>query len=125
MIDRRELGAIFLGGALGTLVRAGVVEALGHGAPEWPWETFLVNVVGCFLLGWFAVAVPEGGYRRPMLMAGLCGALTTFSTVQLELLQMLDEGRVGLAALYVSGSVAAGYLGVVGATRLARRWSFR
>lgn len=125
MIDRRELGAIFLGGALGTLVRAGVVEALGHGVPEWPWATFLVNVVGCFLLGWFAVAVPERGHRRPLLMAGFCGALTTFSTVQLELLEMLDEGRVGLAGLYVSGSVAAGYLGVVCATRLARRWSFR
>jgi CrcB protein len=84
-----------------------------------------VNVVGCFLLGWFVVAVPEGGHGRPLLMAGFCGALTTFSTVQLELLQMLDEARVGLAALYVSGSVAAGYLGVVCATRLARRWSFR
>lgn len=125
MIDRRELGAIFLGGALGTLVRAGMVEALGHGAPEWPWATFLVNVVGCFLLGWFAVAVPEGGHRRPLLMAGFCGALTTFSTVQLELLEMLEEGRAGLAGLYVSGSVIAGYLGVVCATRLARHWSFR
>lgn len=125
MIDRRELGAIFVGGALGTLARAGIVEALGHGAPEWPWATFLVNVVGTFALGWFAVAVPEGGYRRPLLMVGFCGALTTFSTVQLELLEMLDEGRVGLAGLYVSGSVAAGYLGVVFATRLAQRWSFR
>jgi CrcB protein len=125
MVDRRELGAIFIGGALGTLVRAGLVEALGHGATEWPWATFSVNVVGCFLLGWFAMAVPEGGYRRPLLMAGFCGALTTFSTVQLELLQMLDEGMVGLAGLYVTGSVVAGYLGVVCATKLARRWSFR
>lgn len=125
MIDRREMGAIFLGGALGTLVRAGVVEALGHGAPEWPWATFLVNVAGSFLLGWFVIALPERSYRRPLLMAGFCGALTTFSTVQLELLQMLDEGQVALAALYVSGSVAAGYLGVVCAARLARRWSFR
>jgi fluoride exporter len=125
MIDRRELEAIFIGGALGTLVRAGVVEALGRGPSEWPWETFLVNVAGAFLLGWFAVAVPAGSYRRPLLMAGFCGALTTFSTVQLELLQMLDEGRVGLAGLYVSGSVVAGYLGVVCATSLAQRWSFR
>ncbi len=125
MSDRRELGATFLGGTLGTLVRAGVVEALGHGAPEWPWATFLVNVVGAFLLGWFVVAVAEGSYRRPLLMAGFCGGLTTFSTVQLELLQMLDEGRVGLAGLYVLGSVLAGYLGVVCATRLARRWSLR
>lgn len=125
MIDRRELGAIFLGGALGTLLRAGVVEALGHGAPEWPWATFLVNVMGAFLLGWLVTALPEKSYRRPLLMAGFCGALTTFSTVQLELLEMLDGGRVGLAALYGSGSIVAGYLGVVAAIRLARRWSFR
>jgi len=125
MVDRRELGAIFLGGALGTLARAGIVEWLGHGAPEWPWATFLVNVAGAFLLGWFAVTGPEGSLRRPLLTAGFCGGLTTFSTVQLELLEMLDEGRAGLAALYASGSVAAGYLGVVCATRLARRWSLR
>jgi len=125
MVNRRELGAIFIGGALGTLVRAGLVEALGYGATEWPWATFLVNVAGCFLLGWFAMALPEGGYRRPLLMAGFCGALTTFSTLQLELLQMLDKGMVGLAGLYVTGSVVAGYLGVVCATKLAQRWSFR
>jgi CrcB protein len=125
MIDRRELGAIFVGGALGTLVRAGMVEALGHGAPEWPWATFLVNVVGAFLLGWLAVGLPERSYRRPLLMAGFCGALTTFSTLQLELLEMLDEGSIGLAAIYALGSIVAGYLGIVLATRLAQRWSFR
>jgi CrcB protein len=125
MIDRRELGAIFLGGALGTLARAGVVEALGHGAPEWPWATFGVNVVGAFLLGWFVIGLPEQGYRRPLLMAGFCGSLTTFSTLQLELLEMLDAGRVGLAAVYAGGSIAAGYLGVVAAGGMARRWSFR
>ncbi|HEX2265598.1 MAG TPA: fluoride efflux transporter CrcB [Solirubrobacterales bacterium] len=125
MIDRRELGAIFLGGALGTLVRAGVVEALGHGAPEWPWATFLVNVAGAFLLGWFVIGLPEKSHRRPLLMAGFCGSLTTFSTLQLELLEMLDAGRVGLAGLYGMGSVVAGYLGVVCAMATARRWRLR
>jgi fluoride exporter len=124
MVDRRELGAIFLGGAMGTLVRAGVVEALGHGAPEWPWATFSVNVIGAFLLGWFVIALPKEGYRRPLLMAGFCGGLTTFSTLQLELLEMLDEGSTGLAILYLLGSILAGYLGAF-AGALARRWEFR
>lgn len=124
MIDRRELGAIFLGGALGTLLRAGAVEAFGQGA-EWPWTTFTVNVVRAFLLGWFVIALPEESYRRPLLMAGFCGGLTTFSTLQLELLEMLDEGGVGLAVSYVSGSVLAGYAGVVSAGALARSWGSR
>jgi CrcB protein len=125
MIERRELGAVFLGGAMGTLLRAGVVEALGHGAPEWPWATFMVNVVGSFLLGWFVIGLSETGYRRPLLTAGFCGGLTTFSTLQLELLEMLDEGSFGLAALYVSGSLVAGYLGVISAGVLARRLNVR
>ena len=122
MVDRRALGAIFIGGALGTLLRAGTVELLGHGAPEWPWATFLVNVVGSFLLGLFVVGLPEAGYRRPLLMAGFCGGLTTFSTLQLELLEMFDEGSTGLAVLYLAGSIVAGYLGVVFADALASRW---
>jgi fluoride exporter len=125
MIDRRELGAIFLGGALGTLLRAGAVEAFGHGAPEWPWATFPVNVAGSFLLGFFVIGLPATSYRRPLLMAGFCGGLTTFSTLQLELLEMLDEGSVGLAGLYLSGSLVAGYVGVVFGSALARRWELR
>lgn len=125
MIDRRELGAIFLGGALGTLMRAGAVEVLGHGAPEWPWATFAVNVVGSFLLGWFVVGLPEKSYQRPLLMEGFCGGLTTFSTLQLELLELLDEGSVALAFAYLSGSVVAGYAGVVFAGAVASRREFR
>lgn len=121
MIDRGELGVIFIGGAVGTLARAGVGEALGHGAPEWPWATFAVNVVGAFLLGWFVIGLSERSYRRPLLMAGFCGALTTFSTLQLELLEMLDAGRVVLALLYALGSVLAGYLAVALAGRTAGR----
>ena len=119
-LPSRELVPVFIGGALGTLVRAGAVEALGRGAPGWPWATFLVNVAGSFLLGWFAVVLPEGSHRRPLLMAGFCGGLTTFSTLQLELLGMLDEGSVGLASLYISGSILAGYSGVLLAGALAR-----
>jgi CrcB protein len=121
MIDRRELGAIFLGGAIGTLLRAGLAEALPAPGAGWPWATFLVNVVGTALLGYWFTTLPHTLYRRPLLTTGFCGALTTFSTVQLELLEMLDAGRVGLAFLYLVVSVGAGLLAAQAATAVARR----
>jgi fluoride exporter len=121
MIDRRELGAIFLGGAAGALVRAALGEALGAGGPDWPWATFLVNVTGTALLGYWFTALPHTSYRRPLLTTGFCGALTTFSTVQLELLEMIEAGRLPLAFLYLGAGIAAGLLGAQAATGVARR----
>ena len=90
----RELTAVFIGGIAGALARAGVADALAHDPGRWPWGTLIVNVAGAFVLGWVAAR----GYRRGLLGQGFCGALTTFSTFQLELLQMLDADRTGLAA---------------------------
>lgn len=124
-LDRRELAAIFVGGAAGALLRVGLIEALGGGAPAWPWATFLANVSGAFALGYFAARLQErlplSTYRRPLLGTGFCGALTTFSTMQAELLKMLDADRYGLAAGYGIGSLLAGLVGVHVATALARR----
>jgi fluoride exporter len=121
MIDRRELGAIFLGGALGALMRAGLVEALPDPGVGWPWATFLVNVIGASLLGYWFTALPHTQYRRPLLTTGFCGALTTFSTVQVELLGMLEAGRVPLACAYLGASIVAGLAGASAATAVARR----
>jgi CrcB protein len=121
MIDRRELGAIFLGGAVGALLRAGLGEALPVGGPGWPWATFLVNMTGTALLGYWFTALPHTSYHRPLLTTGFCGALTTFSTVQVELVEMLDTGRFPLASIYLVVSVAAGLAGAQAATAVARR----
>jgi CrcB protein len=115
MHDPRELAAVFAGGTAGALARAGVAEALPHDPGHWPWATLLVNIAGAALLG-LVLAGSDGGYRRPLLGAGFCGALTTFSALQLELLEMLDAGRAALALLYAAVSVAAG----VAAARAAR-----
>jgi fluoride exporter len=121
VIDRRELGAIFLGGALGALLRAGLAEAFPVGAGDWPWATFMVNIAGAALLGYWFTTLSHTSYRRPLLTTGLCGALTTFSTVQVELLEMLDAGRLALAVLYLAVSVAAGLAGAQAATAAGRR----
>lgn len=124
-LDRRELAAIFAGGVAGALLRGGLVETVAGGAPNWPWVTFAVNIGGAFLLGYFVTRLQErlplSQYRRPLLGTGFCGALTTFSTVQVELLKMLDAHRVALAAGYVSASVAMGFVAVHLGTALVRR----
>ena len=124
-VDRRELAAVFAGGFLGAVLRAELGEALPHDAGTWPWATFAVNVAGAALLGYLVTRLQErlplSAYRRPFLGTGVCGALTTFSAMQLETLQMLDRGRVGLALAYVGASIAAGFAGVLLATNLVRR----
>jgi CrcB protein len=124
-VDRRELAAIFLGGAIGALARYGVAQALPHDRGTWPWATFAVNVAGALALGYLTTRLqerlPPSAYRRPLLGTGLCGALTTFSTMQVELLQMLDHGEPGLAASYAAASLAAGLLVIAATTNLVRR----
>jgi fluoride exporter len=123
--DSREIAAIFVGGFVGAVARAEVDTQLASGGAHWPWATFIVNIGGAFLLGWFVTRLQErlplSAYRRPFLGTGLCGALTTFSTMQLELLRMLDAGRIALALAYTGASVAAGFLAVALATNLTRR----
>src|SRR3954449_1187459 len=123
--DWRELAAIFAGGFVGAIARLEFAETLPPEAGRWPWATLIVNVVGAFLLGYFVTRLQErlplSAYRRPLLGTGLCGALTTFSAMQLELLRMLDTGRIGLALSYACASLAAGFLAVAVATNLVRR----
>jgi len=127
-IDLRELAAIFVGGAIGTLARVEVVRAFPSGTASWPWPVLAVNVAGAFLLGYCATRLherlPPTAYRRPFLGTGICGGLTTFSTLQIEALQMLDAGRLGLAAGYLAASVAAGFAAIWLATALVRRVRF-
>lgn len=128
-IDARELAAIFLGGFVGAVARAELLEAIPDRVGTWPWATFIANVVGALLLGYFMTRLqerlPVSAYRRPLLGTGLCGGLTTFSTMQIELLRMLDGGHVGLALAYALASVTAGFLAIALATNLVRRarWS--
>lgn len=116
---------MFVGGALGTLARAGLETLLAPEPGRWPWPTFVVNVVGAFLLGYFTTRLlerlPISSYRRPLLGTGLCGGLTTFSTMQVEVVRMLEYQRYGLAAGYVAASLAAGLIAVYAATALVRR----
>jgi fluoride exporter len=123
--DRREVAAIFVGGALGTLARAALAEAFPGSATSWPWPTFAVNIVAAFLLGYFVTRLQErlplSSYRRPLVGTGLCGGLSTFSTMQVEIVKMLDAHAWGLAAGYAAATIAAGYAAIQLATAVVRR----
>lgn len=120
-----ELLAVALGGMVGALGRLAVIELLPTEPGAWPWGTLLVNVCGAFLLGWafarFAERPEPALLPLRFLGTGVCGALTTFSTLQLELLEMLDRDELGLAAAYLVVSVVVGLAAAVGARRLGLR----
>lgn len=123
--DLREIAAICLGGAIGALARTGLSVAVPIASPGWPWITLAINVAGAFALGYFVTRLQErlplSAYRRPLLGTGFCGAFTTFSTVQVELLQLIDHRDYGKALGYAVVSVVAGYVAIVLATALVRR----
>ena len=123
--DRRELAAIYAGGVFGALGRVGLSQAFPHAVDAWPWATFAANMIGAGLLGWFVTRLgerlPPSTYRRPFLGTGICGALTTFSTLQLELFKMLEGGYLSLAVAYAAATLAGGFACVHFGTVATRR----
>ncbi len=76
-----------------------------------PWGTFIVNVVGCLVLGALTGAATAGAassHLQLLLGTGLCGALTTYSTFSYETLRLAESGARLHAAVNVVGSVTAG-----------------
>jgi CrcB protein len=123
---------ISAGGALGSLARWGVGEALPHDADQISVSTWLENVSGAFLLGVLMVCVidlwPPQRYVRPFLGVGVLGGYTTFSTYMLDSRSLLAAGEPTRAALYLFGTLATGliavWVGIVamrGAMAISRR----
>jgi fluoride exporter len=122
--DLRRLAAIYVGGVIGALARVGLAQATPHGPGGWPWGTFAVNMVGALLLGYFFARLrdhPDDNLAHPFLTTGICGTLTTFSTMQLELFQMVDAGRFGVAAAYLAVTLVLGFLCIRAGIALERR----
>ena len=65
--------------------------------------------------------LPPSTYRRPLIGTGVCGGLTTFSTLQLEVAELGRDGHAALAVLYLAASVALGLAAVLLSAGLVRR----
>jgi fluoride exporter len=115
------------GGALGSaaryLVNVGAGRLLGMG---FPWGTLIVNVVGCFVMGLLiglgALRLELGTEARTFLMTGILGGFTTFSAFSADFALLIERRDFGLAALYLTGSVALSLLAVFAGLYLIRTW---
>lgn len=110
-------------GAAGTLLRAGVhALSLRLFGPEIPWGTLAVNVIGSFAFGAIvALARFRGGLstaQETVLLVGLLGGFTTYSSFAFQSVEMLEAGRIVPAVAYVIGTTLAALLAVWAGMRL-------
>jgi CrcB protein len=117
-----------IGGVFGAVARYAVSLALPTTTGNFPWSTFAVNVSGSVVLGFLLVMVaerfPRGRMTRAVVGTGVIGAYTTFSTFEVDAVNLLRAGRPATAAVYVMASVIAGlvgcWAGIAGARSLSR-----
>lgn len=104
-----QVALVALGGAAGSVLRYGVQKTLNA---SFPYGTLAVNILGCFLIGilWATIGRDADEQKRLLLMTGLCGGFTTFSSFTLEGVDMLMNERWGFFLFYIIVSVAGGML---------------
>ncbi len=114
---------IGLGGALGSVLRFGLGSWIDSGVQKggviFPWGTIIVNITGCFIIGFVATVSVAGEGRfylsplmRQFIMIGILGGYTTFSSFSLQTLSMAQDGQWGGAAANVALSVVLCLVGV-------------
>lgn len=114
------LAVIALGGGVGAVSRYGVSLLLPTAPGHFPWGTFLINVLGCFLIGGLMVRWGQRPLLRPFLGVGILGGFTTFSTYAVETHALMTPGDMPLAMAYLFGTLAAAMLAVLGGVVLMR-----
>jgi fluoride exporter len=116
---------VFVGGGLGATMRHVInlvcARTLGTG---FPWSTFIINITGSLVMGLIAGYLAFKGEAsqpwRLFLMTGILGGYTTFSAFSLDTAILYERGELGLAALYVLGSVALSIAGLFAGLALVR-----
>lgn len=117
---------VFLGGGLGAAIRHGLnlagARLLG---PDFPYATMFINITGSLIMGlaaaYFAFKGEATQHLRLFLTTGVLGGYTTFSAFSLDAALLYERGQLGLAALYVIGSVALSIGGLFAGLWLVRQ----
>jgi fluoride exporter len=116
---------VFIGGGLGSTLRHTInmvcARLLGT---AFPYHTFIINITGSTVMGLIAGYLAfKGGASQPwrlFLMTGILGGYTTFSAFSLDAAMLYEKGEIGLAALYVVGSVVLSIAGLFAGLALVR-----
>lgn len=115
------------GGALGSAARYLINLASGHlFGTNFPWGTLTVNVVGSFIMG-VVIALAALKFHltnemRVFIATGILGGFTTFSAFSLDFALLFERKEVGLAGLYLAGSVGLSLLALFAGLYLVRTW---
>lgn len=119
--------AVAAGGALGACLRYFIGGSVfARTLTPFPLATFVINVSGSFIIGFFLTLATErmnvSPHLRLAVAVGFVGAYTTFSTFEYETIRLIEEGRFIYAVLNVVLSVVVGFLAVWGGIALARKF---
>jgi fluoride exporter len=113
----RVLTAVAFGAVLGATARWGVGTLWERTPDGWPWATLVVNLAGCIGIGFAARRLELGSVGWAFVVTGVLGGFTTFSAFAIEVTDMLDADRFGLAACYLLITLIGGHA----ATAIAER----
>lgn len=126
-LRRSAIGAVVIGGALGTAVRDALTRAFTVTPGDFPTTILVVNLVGALALGLAHTALlPERDHLRPLLAVGFLGSFTTFGSVMVAVVDLDRLGDRTIAWTYlavtVAGGLAAAWVGLrAGAALVAAR----
>ena len=124
LININSIGIVFIGGGIGASLRYLISLIIKNDSIGFPFSTFVVNIVGCFLIGLFySMAHFENLTWRLFLIVGVLGGFTTFSTYGYDTIQLFAKGQVQTALLYVILSNICGLTAVFIGTKITLLYS--
>ncbi len=121
--------SVAVGGAFGAVARYLInISPAANVFDKFPFPTFLINITGSFLIGFFLILLTDkvqvSDNLRMAIIVGFLGAFTTFSTFEVEIFGLVRDRQLVTAIVYLFLSVTVGFAGVISGVTLARVLSF-